>query len=930
VKYKLTPKEKTVLDLIENDKLVANYFFTKVTDPKWLPYLKAKGFFSPEKAPGPEPDDKEGFYKIPYWNVLDYLERVSQKVNEPGNELYIDKLLEIIKEVAEYHKKTKKLDNYHIWSSFIRILSNLPNNKISMDIIDLISIWLDSNFHITLQTIEIIEKLFPKFLTDNPDDIQKAEQIIYHLTKIKKEDKNKLFKVDIYLLKEFFEKYLITIAENCTIKIVDICAKIIKALLSTEYEGTLHSLYDYEKKNYLLDRPIDLLTYTLSKILLIKTQKNTQSVKQILESFFKKSHPIFTKIALFVIGQNINTLNDIFWKILKEKGEDIFEGAILYWGDELKKVLENLGQLDDNQRQLLQEKIEIATNNYAETLDDNDEKEKWKLILQQKLYKALFYDEKFKALHDEIKKYTKIDTELQPAIGAVEISWEQPESFKSPLSIEEILEMDNENLAEFFLNFQTVNSWEGPTVEDLAKTLKIAAKTAPQKFTKNLHPFLNVGYLYISRLLQGLTDALKENNSIDYEKILDFIKKYINRDEFWQEKFILQSSHSAKHTWVIRDFCSFIKEGIQNKNYPLPEELFENVEQLIHLILKKLEVEKKENEISDYIFYSLNTPLGQIIEAYIKFILKVLQSTSDKKKDIIKNFLEKYNEFMKNSLIEAYTFFGMYFSNFYFHIDKNFTIETARSLKKRVQTWEAFMEGYFLIGRIYKEIFELMKEHYEASLGFRFKSDSSNENLITHLSLAYLVGLENLEPPNLFYQLIENFDPDNINKIISFFWRQKEYLKEDNEKNMQIKNRILDFWQFVYNQLMDKEENLSEKQEILSNIVKLTEFLPELTEPYINWLKLSAKFIKDTVTFRLFLNDLEKFMKNDSVKTAKIIGEILLNAPVFTYPKDKLETFIKYLCETEDNEVKRIGKDICEKYIKSEVFFLKEICEKCH
>ena len=285
---------------------------------------------------------------------------------------------------------------------------------------------------------------------------------------------------------------------------------------------------------------------------------------------------------------------------------------------------------------------------------------------------------------------------------------------------------------------------------------------------------------------------------------------------------------------------------------------------------------------------------------------------------------------MKNSLIEAYTFFGMYFSNFYFHIDKNFTIETARSLKKRVQTWEAFMEGYFLIGRIYKEIFELMKEHYEASLGFRFKSDSSNENLITHLSLAYLVGLENLEPPNLFYQLIENFDPDNINKIISFFWRQKEYLKEDNEKNMQIKNRILDFWQFVYNQLMDKEENLSEKQEILSNIVKLTEFLPELTEPYINWLKLSAKFIKDTVTFRLFLNDLEKFMKNDSVKTAKIIGEILLNAPVFTYPKDKLETFIKYLCETEDNEVKRIGKDICEKYIKSEVFFLKEICEKCH
>ena len=204
MKPKLTPKEKAVLKLIERDKIVANYFFKKATDPKWLLYLKDKGFFSAEKAPGPEPAEKEGFYTIPYWNVLDYLERVSQKVNEPGNEIYIDKLLEIIKEVTEYHKQTKRLDNYLIWSSFIRILSNLPTNKISMEIIDLIPVWLDSKFDTMLQAMEIMEKLFPKFLTDNPDDIQKAEQIIWHLTEIKEENKKKFLKVDIDLLKEFF------------------------------------------------------------------------------------------------------------------------------------------------------------------------------------------------------------------------------------------------------------------------------------------------------------------------------------------------------------------------------------------------------------------------------------------------------------------------------------------------------------------------------------------------------------------------------------------------------------------------------------------------------------------------------------------------------------------------------------------------------
>lgn len=180
---------KEILNTLENvlkNKALSNYFFKKLEYIEWLPYLKEKGFFSPEKAPCPEPADEEGFYTIPYWNVLDYLERVSQKVKEPGNEIYIDKLLEIIKEVTEYHKQTKNLDNYHIWSSFIRIMSNLPNEKIAEEVIDLIPVWLDSRFDTGPQSMEIIEKLLPKFLTDNPEDIKKAERIILYLTEIKK------------------------------------------------------------------------------------------------------------------------------------------------------------------------------------------------------------------------------------------------------------------------------------------------------------------------------------------------------------------------------------------------------------------------------------------------------------------------------------------------------------------------------------------------------------------------------------------------------------------------------------------------------------------------------------------------------------------------------------------------------------------------
>ncbi|MGQ9571442.1 MAG: hypothetical protein ACUVUQ_11520 [Thermodesulfovibrionales bacterium] len=62
---------------------------------------------------------------------------------------------------------------------------NLTNDKIPLDIINLIPIWLDSKFSTMLPGTEIAIKLLPKFLTGNPDDIKKAEKIIESITAIK-------------------------------------------------------------------------------------------------------------------------------------------------------------------------------------------------------------------------------------------------------------------------------------------------------------------------------------------------------------------------------------------------------------------------------------------------------------------------------------------------------------------------------------------------------------------------------------------------------------------------------------------------------------------------------------------------------------------------------------------------------------------------
>jgi hypothetical protein len=225
----LTPKEEAVLKLLKEDSAFENYFFSKVVDLKWFDDLKKQGYFNPIKAPGAKPAEQEGYFAIPVWNVLPYLERVSEQVTLPENEKYIHELLQVIRDVSTYKdEEGKHIDNYRTWWYFVKIVINIPNDKIPAHIVELISIWLDSSFSVMLPGSEIGQKLLPKFLTDNPEDIKKAEMIINYITAIKpaklREERARMYKketefrliVDQYWVKKAFEKHAEEVGQKCS------------------------------------------------------------------------------------------------------------------------------------------------------------------------------------------------------------------------------------------------------------------------------------------------------------------------------------------------------------------------------------------------------------------------------------------------------------------------------------------------------------------------------------------------------------------------------------------------------------------------------------------------------------------------------------------------------------------------------------------
>ena len=167
------------------------------------------------------------------------MEKISIKINEDKNSELTEELLEIIQNVS---KKPK--DNYITWYSLITILSNLPNTKISKNILQFIPIWLSGNFGTDVQSSPICEKLLPKFLSENPtiEDIEKAEIILYYILEIEKvqavqqgffgmQEESYKSKIDMtYIIDTLGRNLIFKIAMHCSNDIIYFLAKRLKKL----------------------------------------------------------------------------------------------------------------------------------------------------------------------------------------------------------------------------------------------------------------------------------------------------------------------------------------------------------------------------------------------------------------------------------------------------------------------------------------------------------------------------------------------------------------------------------------------------------------------------------------------------------------------------------------------------------------------------
>jgi hypothetical protein len=296
-------------------------------------------------------------------------------------------------------------------------------------------------------------------------------------------------------------------------------------------------------------------------------------------------------------------------------------------------------------------------------------------------------------------------------------------------------------------------------------------------------------------------------------------------------------------------------------------------------------------------------------------------------------YKNKYDEMLDKEVIEAYTNLGRYLPNLSY-LDKSWVNDNVEKLASESggRYWEAFMDGYLSIGKVYDDLYELMKPHYQYGISYNFKEKRNREHLIQHICIGYFRDHEKLdEPDSLFRKIIDAWKHDQIKEIIGFFWMQRDYLVESSDENQKIKKEIIEFWKLLYERYKGKDENsLShEDKQILSSASKLAVFLPQINTESYKWLMSSAPYVHENFNSSFFIKYLDELKnKGDSKEPAKYIGEIylkMLEKITPDFDKKHIRSIIEFLYNSGAQEN---ANKICNIYGSRGPEFLRDIYEK--
>lgn len=880
------PKDIDVLFQSLNKPTHSQYFFTRLSSPKWFNLLLENSFFI-------EPRTKvvEGTLMVSIWPQVNYLMKISSERPE---------------DVFSIIQSLSASKNYKIYWPLLECLCNMPVD-VSQKGIPIIKKWM--SYFISIPILAKIMDLIRKFLDEGEGD--KVFEILSIILSVDEpEIKNEY---DRFLDKFYFiftkynnirEKLInIDLTKNSSDYLETLCQSLSKYL---ENEYTINNNFkDYSEiwkpsievkssengKNQLVDEIIIYLEQIAAK--------DIDALKSKFLIISKYKWVIFIRIQLYLL----KTYFHIFTYEIESYliNFEIFEDDI-FWKEYSELLKQNYTKISLKSQEKILDWIKNGPNysRWGITLEDFENQDEFEQYKERS--RIDWVKKKAKPIENVLpSKIKEVFDKITPKIERVKLQR------KEELNSEEIKNLEVEELIGYLV--------EHPEKANLGYLLRDVIIENPSKYIGLLLNYLEITFYYIKHIIDGFTRATQKSEKFDIEECT-LIMIQISKGYLGEEKLLSNFS-------LLRVLISYFRECLALRTIKLKNTLLTDIWVIILLFLTINEPRTRAQDPNyrDHVNFSINTYTGSVILLIISYALHhAWISNLPPQHRMVPEVKEKFEEILDPKHNSARIIWSIISYKLYsiFYLDEQWAVSKLPIIfiKENQALWLIAWESYISYNQLNSKIYSHLKSEYIKTIEMLVKnkefSNESLEGLSSHMALAYIFELEDLAENSLITSFLYNASSKMRSKMM--YYTFKIYLDDKNKiEEEKLLKRILYLWEYLIDYLK-QNQNLT-VDEIYNEIQWYGQLFRKIgiNQKYIDLLNQVLELSDGNLgSSTIFIFDILKKYIELNPKSVLNVVEKLLIGNVSTW-----------LFEKSVNDIIEIVKLVNEKYNLQE--FVKEI-----
>jgi len=835
------------------------YFFNNLKSLNWLKPLFEKGYFSGKNNLEPiEVENKQGYYSVPFWSVLEYLKKVSKQNFENPNEQTTKILVKVIFDIINFKKDDgKRIENYHTDYSVLQLIGLLPTDEIKDEHFDFIQSALIGQFNSSVVASEIGKVLLKRFIEEkNERLVLKTLKIV--LSYIKIENKLDLHPLMTeHWLKETLRIFKNDILEQFPLQVYTLAINYINEISEkhkTSFNSiSLPAIEDHPQTMFPEKYECQIIYLVRDALLKIKPQE----LSKIVSDLFKGDR-ICVRLAIYTINQRYDILSELFWKWKENPLVDDIS-----YKHELYELFRNHAK-DFTEEELMIITKWIEEKEYWVSDEKKEDEELVNKIIAYKKREWLFslLASGNKAIQEKYDKYYEINPieNKHPGLD----SWHSGlVGSTSPLSKDDVLSKSLSENIDYFIDFsKEKKDFMGPSIDGLSGILVEAIKEHPENFIKNCETVISAPSYFQYTWIRGLNESWRHDKTFNVEEVFKATLAVIRKPEFWVNN---NTKQRADENSFISELTRFIEAGVQNDSHVFDVGNLKIIKNILLLVLRN--DKKAIFDYSELSMTALNTSKGKTYSAIIQYSLKLARENKEKEDKWDKDIIKEIENILKADETDELLFFtlGQYFRNLLF-ISNKWTIDNFNVIfsLKNTDNFVAAISGYFFYNPdVYKDIFQKFYENgiFKKALTYDLDKERSDikRNIVNQICIALSYGF--IGSDDILMDIILSKERISLfTHLHHFFWDAKRHTTE-------IKAQIQPLWKKIFEKYKT-DDNEEIKSEFLGKISLWLENIEEFDNETYERIKFSIKYIDDRY---YFIKSLNKHIKNTTEKVANIL-----------------------------------------------------------